>query len=110
MGGNEPLSARGASLIMRSPGRAIGAEAFLDSQDRHRELQALLPEETLHRDVERLILYGQLIDVIVVRGMVVHRPARSGQHQISRFPLIDLALDRRAPGAVEIVIDCRRSV
>jgi len=37
----------------------------------------LLPEQRLHKDIERLVLYRELVYVIVVGGVVVHRPSRA---------------------------------
>src|SRR5262249_58120227 len=81
-----------------------------EASTRQGQLEAFLPQEASHGDVKRLILDRQLVDKIVVGGVVVYRPPGSRQHEIARLPLEHLAADGRAPGAVEVVIDGGRGV
>src|SRR6267143_564217 len=84
---------------------AVRLEARLAPEERRGLLQVLLPEQRLHEDIEGLVLNGELVYVIVVRGVVVHRPSRGGEHEVSCGPFIAVARDRRIPFAVEIVVD-----
>src|SRR5438046_8806035 len=52
----------------------------------------------------------ELVYVIVVGSVVVHRPAGGGEHQIPRGPFAAIARDRRISLAVEIVVDRRGNV
>src|SRR5467141_2626704 len=83
----------------------VRLETRFAPEERCRLLQVLLPEQRLHEDIERLILDGELVYVIVIRSVVVHRPSRGGEHEISRGPFIAIARDRRITLAVEIVVD-----
>src|SRR6266850_6775902 len=84
---------------------AVRLETRLAPEEGCRLLQALLPEQRLHKDIERLVLDGELIHVIVVRSVVVYRPARGGEHEISRGPFVAVSRDGRIPLAVKIVVD-----
>src|SRR6267378_3666605 len=86
---------------------AVRLETRFAPEERRRLLQVLLPEQRLHEDIERLVLDGELVYVIVIRSVVVHRPTRGGEHEISRGPFIAIARDSRITLAVEIVVDRR---
>src|SRR5262249_26234567 len=88
--------ARDAGIKPEQLGRRlpVGLESGLGAEERRRLLQVLLPQQRFHVDVERLILHGQLVDVVVVRRVVVHRPARRGEHQVTRPPFVTVAGDR----------------
>src|SRR5258708_26453873 len=98
------------SYALVSPGLAVGAEAFLHAEHGHRHLEALLPQQRFHGDVQRLVLHRELVHVVVVRGVVVHRPTRRRQHEGAGLPLVHLALDGRAAGGVAGVVDRRRAL
>src|SRR5439155_957076 len=72
---------------------AVRLEARLAPEERRRLLQVLLPEQRLHEDIERLVLDGELVYVIVVRSVIVHRPARGGEHEVPRGPFVAIARD-----------------
>src|SRR2546426_10551214 len=93
--------------VLRCRLAAVRLEARLAPEERRRLLQVLLPEQRLHEDIEGLILDGELVYVIVIRSVVVHRPTRGGEHEIARGPFIAIACDRRITLAVEIVVDRR---
>src|SRR6516165_6887469 len=86
---------------------AVGLKAGLGSQHNYRQPHLLLPQDRFHCDIERLVLYCQLINGLIVGGMVVHAPAGRRQHQITRLPFMDLALDCAAAASGEIIIDRR---
>src|SRR5262245_6871192 len=77
--GKEALRSSGSAR------RPMGAKARLHAQNRERQLEALLPQEALHGDVQRLVLDRQLVDEVIVGGMVVHGPAGGRQHEIARL-------------------------
>src|SRR5882762_2445269 len=83
----------------------VRLETRFAPEERRRLLQALLPKERLHKNIERLVLDGELVHVIVVRSVVVNRPARGGEHEVSRGPFVAVSRDRRVPLAVKIVVD-----
>src|SRR5712691_9540041 len=60
--------------------------------------------------MHRLVLNGQLVNVLVFRSVVVNGPAGRTQHQIAGLPFVPLSFDRTVSAAVEIIIHWSRNV